>query len=90
MKHEKKQANAIKTEIGLNPQPMSQITSPGRVQNPVTGLGDVDPLVPMALKAYGENTVPTNRDLNIERSMGATKGLSIDLATTGKMGEKAK
>jgi hypothetical protein len=90
MKHEKKQANKIKTEMGLNLQAMSQITSPGRIQNAVAGLGDTNPLEPMALKPYGENTVPTNRDLNLERSMGATKGLSIDLATTGKMGEKAK
>lgn len=89
MKTEKKQPNAIKTETGLNPQPMSQITSPGRIQNAVAGLGDTNPLDPMALKPYGENTVPTNRDLNIKRSMGASKGLSIDLATTGKQGEKA-
>lgn len=90
MKHEKKKANAIKMETGLNPHPMAQITSPGRIQNSVAGLGDTNPLEPMTLTPYGENTVPTNRDLNLERSSGATKGLSIDLATTGKMGEKAK
>ena len=89
MKSERKKPNAIKMETGLNPQPMSQITSPGHIQNAVAGLGDTDPLSPMALKPYGENTVPTNRDLNLERSSGASTGLSIDLATTGKQGEKA-
>jgi len=89
MKKEKKIPNAIKMETGLNPQAMSQITMPGHVQNPVAGLGLTNPLEPMALKPYGENTVPTNRDLNLERSNGASTGLSIDLATTGKQGEKA-
>jgi hypothetical protein len=83
------QFSPIKTETGKNMQPDQAITA-GMVQSPVAALNASNVFDGRTLASYGEMEKPTERDLNIKRPDGATKGLSIDLATTGKQGEKAK
>jgi len=78
----------IKTETGFNPQPDQHITA-GHIQSAVAGFNTSDVFSGQVLRAYGEMEAPTARDLNLKRSSGAKKELSIDLVDSGKQGEKA-
>jgi hypothetical protein len=83
------QFSPIKTETGKNTQPDQHITG-GMIQSPVAALNTSDVFSGQVLAPYGEQEKPTERDLHLKRSSGATKGLSIDLIDSGKQGEKAK